>query len=165
MESFPSNSMVKRSCLVLLRVLTSVCLLIALIIIAVTSQTVGGAKFKFDDVHSFRYMLAIIVIGFVYTLMQASISIFSIVSRDSQFKGNSVYIFNFYADKVISYLLMSGAAAGFGASQDVHRIFDDTLNLNLDDFFAKANASASLLLIAFLCSAIASIFSSYELPR
>ncbi|XP_054789748.1 CASP-like protein 4D1 isoform X2 [Prosopis cineraria] len=142
MESFPSNSMVKRSCLVLLRVLTSVCLLIALIIIAVTSQTVGGAKFKFNDVHSF-----------------------SIVSRDSQFKGNGVYIFNFYADKVISYLLMSGAAAGFGASQDVHRIFDDTLNLNLDDFFAKANASASLLLIAFLCSAIASIFSSYELPR
>ncbi|XP_028793248.1 CASP-like protein 4D1 [Neltuma alba] len=166
MESFPSNSTVRRSCLLLLRVLTSVFLLIALILIAVTTQTVAAVKFKFTDFHSFRYMLAIIVIGLAYSLVQTSFSIFGLVSgSDALFKGDIAYIFNFYADKIISYLLATGAAAGFGASQDVHRIFDDTLNLNLNDFFAKANASASLLLIAFICSAVASIYSSYELPK
>ncbi|KAK4279891.1 hypothetical protein QN277_011594 [Acacia crassicarpa] len=164
MESFPSNSTVRRSSLLLLRVIISVFLLIALVLISITSQTVGGAKFKFTQVYSFRYMLAVIVIGLVYSLIQTSLAIFSMVSGDDVFKGKIANIFNFYADKIISYLLATGAAAGLGASEDLHRIFDATLNLNLDDFFAKANTSASFLFIAFICSAIASIYSSYELP-
>ncbi|KAI9083431.1 hypothetical protein K1719_034645 [Acacia pycnantha] len=160
MESVPSNSTVKRSSLLLLRVIISVFLLIALILISITSQTVGGAKFKFTRVYSFRYMLGVIVIGLVYSLIQTSLAIFRIVSGDDVFKGKIANIFHFYADQIISYLLATGAAAGLGASEDLHRIFDGTLNLNLDDFFAKANASASFLFIAF----IASIYSSYELP-
>jgi hypothetical protein len=70
---------------------------------------------------------------------------------------NYIYFFG----QIISYFLLSGSAAGFGASEDLHRFSGEIL----DSFFGKANASASLLLFGFIATAIASIFTSFALPK
>ncbi|KAJ1443165.1 Casparian strip membrane protein domain [Sesbania bispinosa] len=168
-NSTPSSSTVTKTALLLLRVLTFVFLLIALILIAINKETadVGDGEtqeFKFKDVHAYRYMLSTIVIGFVYNLLQMALSIFTVVSGNRVISGNGGYLFDFFGDKIISYFLLSGSAAGFGASEDLHRIFKAG-DLPLNSFFGKANASASLLLIGFLFTAIASTFTSFALPK
>ncbi|KAA3481815.1 CASP-like protein 4D1 [Gossypium australe] len=71
---------------------------------------------------------------------------------------------DFYGDKVISYVLASGSADGFGATKDMKALADATNVDDLDDYY-KAYASASFLLFAFTCAAILSVFSSYALPK
>jgi len=72
--------------------------------------------------------------------------------------------FGSFVGQIISYFLLSGSAAGFGASEDLHRVFK-AAQLPLNSFFGKANASTSLLLFGFLTTAIASIFTSFALPK
>ncbi|KAL1361224.1 CASP-like protein 4D1 [Arachis ipaensis] len=166
-NSAPSSSTVSRSVILVLRVLTFVFLLIALILISVTKGTEdttnGSVEAKFSDIHAYRYMISTIVIGFVYNLMQMVLSIFNVVS-EKHVCGDFGYVFDFFGDKIISYFLISGSAAGYGASEDLHRFFKAE-DLPFNSFFAKANASASLLLVGFLCNAIASIFTSFALPK
>jgi hypothetical protein len=71
----------------------------------------------------------------------------------------------FFFGQIISYFLLSGSAAGFGVSEDLQRFSDEILELPLISFFGKANASASLLLFGFIATAIASIFTSFALPK
>ncbi|AES78116.1 hypothetical protein MtrunA17_Chr7g0223331 [Medicago truncatula] len=163
--SAPSSSTVSRTVLLLLRVLTFVFLLIAFIVIVLTKETLDGeSELKFKDIHAYRYMLSTIVIGFAYNCLQMALSIFSVVSGNRVLNGGAGYKFDFYGDKIISYFLLSGSAAGFGASEDLHRFFKAN-DLPLNSFFGKANASASLLLFGFLTTAIASVFTSFALPK
>ncbi|TKY64871.1 CASP protein 4D1 [Spatholobus suberectus] len=147
--------------ILLLRVLTFVFLLIALILIAIDTLTVDdtGDEIKFNDVYAYRYMISTIVIGFVYNLLQMAFSIFTVVSGNRILSGNGGYLFDFFGDKIISYLLLSGSAGGFGFTIELQRF------VSLNSFTGKANASASLLLIGFLFTAIASIFTSFALPK
>ncbi|KAK2359872.1 CASP protein 4D1 [Trifolium repens] len=168
--SKPSNSTVSRTILLLMRVLTFVFLLIALILIVLTKETIDPddydeTKIKFQDVHAYRYMISTIVIGFIYNLLQMALSIFNVASGNRVLNGDIGYKFDFYGDKIISYFLLSGSAAGFGVSEDLQRFSDEILELPLISFFGKANASASLLLFGFIATAIASIFTSFALPK
>ncbi|KAI4352115.1 hypothetical protein L6164_006396 [Bauhinia variegata] len=156
----PSRSTVSRTAVLVLRILTFVFLLIALILIAINKDSDLGVKFS--DVYSYRYMISTIVIGFAYNLLQMAFSFFGLVSGNRVITGNGGYLFDFYGDKVISYLLATGCGAGFGASKDLHNATD---GYDLSNFFAKSYASASLLLFGFLFTAVASIFSSYALPK
>ncbi|XP_061338284.1 CASP-like protein 4D1 [Gastrolobium bilobum] len=167
MDSTPSSSRVSRTVLLLLRVLTFVFLLIALILIAINKVAVDIShrqlEVKFNDFHAYRYMISTIVIGFAYNIVQMALSIFSVLSGNRVLSSNGGYLFDFFGDKIISYLLLSGSAAGFGASEDLRKIFH-SIEL-FKSFFEKANASASLLLIGFLFTAIASTFTSFALPK
>ncbi|KAK7295714.1 hypothetical protein RJT34_18625 [Clitoria ternatea] len=160
-SSKPSSSTVSRTALVLLRLLTFVFLLIALILIAIDKQSDdAGNQIKFTDAYAYRYMISTIVIGFAYNLLQMGLSIFSMVSGNRALNGDGGYLFDFFGDKIISYLLLSGSAAGFGFTIDLRR-GDSSIN----SFTEKANASASLLLFGFLFTAIASTFTSFALPK
>ncbi|XP_054786717.1 CASP-like protein 4D1 [Prosopis cineraria] len=165
----PSSSTISRTALLVLRVLTFVFLLIALILISINKGTeqVNGDhyKIKFNDLRTYRYMIATIVIGFAYNLFQMALSTFNVVSGKRLISGDFGYLLDFYGDKMTSYLLATGAAAGFGATMDVHSAFSDLIGLPFDSFFEKANASASLLFIGFLFTATASVFTSYALPK
>ncbi|WJX81092.1 hypothetical protein P8452_64015 [Trifolium repens] len=160
--STPSSSTVSRTVLLLLRVLTFVFLLIALVLIVLTKDDESEIKFK--DFHAYRYMISTIVIGFAYNSLQMALSIFNAVSGNRVLNGDGGYKFDFYGDKIISYFLLSGSAAGFGATEDLHRIFKAE-ELPLNSFFGKANASASFLLFGFIATAIASVFTSFALPK
>ncbi|KAK7340881.1 hypothetical protein VNO77_21598 [Canavalia gladiata] len=147
----------------LLRILTLLFLLIALIIIAISEYTeityFGTTKRKFDHVQAYRYMFSTIVVGFAYNLLQLAFSIFTMVSRKRALSGDGGYLFDFYGDKIMSYLLLSGSAAGFGFSAELLRVVPS------NPFLEKANASAGLLLVGFIFNAIASIFTSFALPK
>ncbi|KAK2359877.1 CASP protein 4D1 [Trifolium repens] len=124
--STPSSSTVSRTILLLLRD--------------------DESEIKFKDFHAYRYMISTIVIGFAYKSLQMALSIFSAVSGNRVLNGDGGYKFDFYGDKIISYFLLSGSAAGFCATEDLHRIF------KAEELPLKATA-------------IASVFTSFALPK
>nr|GLL20758.1 CASP-like protein PIMP1 [Ipomoea trifida] len=172
------------------RVFTIIFILASLIVLATDNITYGlgfydngGYQIKSTDIYAYRYMISVMVIGLVWILIQCVFTILHF-SSGNPIGGNAFAYMEFYGDKVISYLLGTGAAAGFGLTVDAKRhggfgltidakrsILDSyendysTLYPFENDFFNKANAAASLLLIAFLLSAISSVFSSYNLPK
>ncbi|XVE99554.1 hypothetical protein REPUB_Repub03eG0209000 [Reevesia pubescens] len=121
-------------------------------------------KVNFDDVYAYRYVLASNIIGLVYSLLQTAFSLYHLVTGNRLIAGNGGFVFDFYGDKVISYIVATGCAAGFGVTKDL-KALADARNLDFGDYFDKAYAFASLLLLAFLCAAILSVFSSYALPK
>ncbi|KAM7271118.1 hypothetical protein ACFE04_030332 [Oxalis oulophora] len=122
------------------------------------SGEAGYVRVEFHDVYSYRYMMATIVFGMLYALLQMVFKFYSFNTRKSIIAGDGGLLFDFYGDKVITYFMATGAAAGFGATKDLQ-------GSDSSSFYDKGYASASLLLLAFFCSAIISIFSSYALPR
>ncbi|EXC06045.1 hypothetical protein L484_009956 [Morus notabilis] len=154
------------SCIVnlVLRVFVFVLLLISLILICTNTTTAKGTDvfaeqdFRFQDVIAYRYMLSSIVIGTAFVLLQLAFTIYNVIAKS---EGN--LLFDFYGDKIMSYVLATGAASGFGVTNDMQMLFNK-LNIFLgDDFYAKSYASASLLLLATVCTAVLSVFSSYAL--
>ncbi|KAI9127872.1 hypothetical protein K1719_000865 [Acacia pycnantha] len=169
-RSPPSSLTILGIGILVLRVLTLWFLLVALILISVDKGSEPAEdgernQIKFNDLHSYKYMMATIIIGFVYNLGQMALSIFTVVSGKRLIKGDFGYLLDFSGDEIISYLLATGAAAGFGATLDVHSTLSDYLDIHFDSFFNKANASASLLFFGFLFTASSSVFASYALPK
>ncbi|EXC20163.1 hypothetical protein L484_011407 [Morus notabilis] len=103
-------------------------------------------------------MLSAIVIGTAYALLQLAFTIYNAVSN-----GEGNHLFDFYGDKIVSYLLATGAAAGFGVTNDMKTLIE--LLSTFGNFYEKAYASASLLFLAFVCTAVLSVLSSYALPK
>ncbi|WZY90764.1 hypothetical protein YC2023_047499 [Brassica napus] len=111
-------------------------------------------------------MLAATVIGLGYAVVQLVFTI-------SQFATGTIhpfnYLFSFYGDKIISYLLATGSAAGFGVSKDLKDTYLALIDFDstdpVDNFFSKGYASASLLLFAFVSLAVLSVFSSLVLSK
>ncbi|KAL3523805.1 hypothetical protein ACH5RR_016639 [Cinchona calisaya] len=151
------------------RLLTFVFLLISLIIITTDTVTYDDGfglelEAKFNDFYAYRYMLSSIVIGFTYTLVQIAFTIFQ-VSTGNRVGGDTnmaMFHLDFYGDKVISYMLATGAAAGFGLTVDLNRFARNDLDT---DFLDKAIAASSLLLVGFLFSAVSSVVSSLALRK
>lgn len=67
-------------------------------------------------------------------------------------------VVNLY-EQMISYFMISGSAAGFGLTVELGR------GVPSNSFIDKANAAASLLLIGFVFTAIASTITSFALPK
>ncbi|XP_060215433.1 CASP-like protein PIMP1 [Lycium barbarum] len=73
--------------------------------------------------------------------------------------------FEFYSDKVILFLLSTGAAAGLGVTVESNRVEGDDITPDMKIFLDIANASASLLFLGSISSFISSIISSLNLPK
>ncbi|XP_012453612.1 CASP-like protein 4D1 [Gossypium raimondii] len=156
-----------------LKILTLLLLLASLVVLATDTATLSlsfyttfvESKIHFDDVYTYRYVLASIIMGLVYSVLQTALSLYHIATGKRLIIGDGAFLVDFYGDKVISYVLATGSAAGFGATKDLKALADVTNVDDLDDYFDKAYASASLLLFAFICAAILSVLSSYALPK
>ncbi|XP_062154566.1 CASP-like protein 4D1 [Alnus glutinosa] len=154
-----------------LRGLSMVFLLASITLLFISDNSVpeyNGVRFLgYKDFSSYKYMLGAAVIGMGYNLLQIiSFAIFRILMK----KDSDVYcLIEFYGDKAVSFLLATGSAAGFGATKELKKEKWTTVNqdkvINLDGFFNMIYASATLLFLAFLCTAIMSILSSYALPK
>ncbi|ESQ52634.1 hypothetical protein EUTSA_v10017305mg [Eutrema salsugineum] len=163
-------SILLRTVQLLLRVLTAAFLVITVVLVSTNSVTLEirgtSIKMHFQDVYAYRYMLSAAVIGLLYAVVQLFLTI-------SQFatgiKHPLNYPFDFYGDKIISYLLATGSAAGFGVSKDLKDTFLALIAFDstdpVDKFFSKGYASASLLLFAFVSLAVLSVFSSHALSK
>ncbi|XP_022992767.1 CASP-like protein 4D1 [Cucurbita maxima] len=151
------NSSGARVTCLILRILTFVFLFISFFVLVTTSQTVESVKFHFNNFHTYRYVLATIIIGIVFNLLQIAFSLFNIVKG-----ATGTILFDFFGDKFLSYLLATGTAAGFGLSVDLQTLDPDDY---FGTFFDKAYAASALLLFAFFCSAAVSILSSFALSK
>nr|XP_016471250.1 PREDICTED: CASP-like protein PIMP1 [Nicotiana tabacum] len=107
---------------------------------------------------SVTYFISAIAIGMAYTLLLAVLTILHAVCETPIGVRGFAY-FEFYSEKVTSYLLATGAAAGLGFSAEC-----SNKNLGID-FFNVANAAASLLLLGSFFPALSSILSSLNLTK
>ncbi|KAL0349202.1 UNVERIFIED_CONTAM: CASP-like protein PIMP1 [Sesamum angustifolium] len=162
----PPSTVVSPVIALVIRVVTLVFLVVSVIVMATTTATAGTGlaevKVKFNDFYAYRYVLAAGVIGIGYTLLQTAFTIFQ-VSTGNRLGGDGFTLLDFYGDKALSYMLATGAAAGFGLTVDLNRGFGS--DSDTQSFLNKANAAAALLLIAFVFSAVSSVFSSFSLPK
>ncbi|XP_027102554.1 CASP-like protein PIMP1 [Coffea arabica] len=115
-------------------------------------------QIRFNDFYAYRYLVASAVVGIAFTLIQSAFDIFK-VSTGNRPGGAGFYLLDFYADKVTSYLLATGAAAGFGLSVDLNRALGNDSS-SLTDFLNKGIVAASIFLVGFVFSAVSSVFSS-----
>ncbi|XP_057990650.1 CASP-like protein 4D1 [Hevea brasiliensis] len=113
-----------------LRVLTSGFLLASLIVLTTNTAT--------------SEMLMPIVLPMSFTLYH--------IATGNKLMGDVKSYLDFLGDQIISYILATGAAVGFGATKDMKSIFAGSGNV--DEFFNKGYDSASLLLLGFVCTAI-----------
>uniref|UniRef100_A0A7N2LH90 CASP-like protein n=1 Tax=Quercus lobata TaxID=97700 RepID=A0A7N2LH90_QUELO len=127
-----------------------------------------------NNLHSYSYMLGISVDGIGYTLLQtiAFVMFWIVMNND---KG--LTLFEFYGDKVVSYLLATAAGVGIGASIDFKDLVDGKFSMSYyNDEFVSAGklsttyynnglVSAGSLLLAIVCTASLSIMSSYALQK
>ncbi|CAN4105873.1 unnamed protein product [Withania somnifera] len=154
---------------VVLRVITLIFLLVSLIVIAIDSFDAFDiygfpVKVAFNDVYVYCYMISAAAIGMAYILLLVVLTIFQVNSGSPNGNTGLAY-FEFYSDKVILFLLATGAAAGLGLTVEYKRLIDDDITKDVQDFLNKANASASLLLLASIFSTISSVISSLNLPK
>ncbi|KAL0456707.1 UNVERIFIED_CONTAM: CASP-like protein PIMP1 [Sesamum latifolium] len=164
----PSNGVVSPFVCLIVRILTLICLLISLILLTTATATAsvsdyGDIKVRFKDFRAFRYLCATIVIGVAYTLVQTAFTVFQ-VSTGTRFGGNGLVYIDFYVDKVVSCILVTGAAASFGMTQDLNNMVDVS-GLGITHFINITNAAASLCFLGFVCSFVSSVFSSFALPK
>ncbi|XP_062154565.1 CASP-like protein 4D2 [Alnus glutinosa] len=157
-----------------LRGLSMVFLLASITLLFISDNSVpeyNGVRFLgYKDFSSYKYMVGAAVIGMGYSLLQIiSFGIFRILMKKD---SDVYYLIEFYGDKAVSFLLATGSAAGFGATIESKERNWTIINLdnnldkvNLNGFFNVIYASATLLFLAFLCTAILSILSSYALPK
>ncbi|KAL7147972.1 hypothetical protein ABFS83_06G147000 [Erythranthe nasuta] len=161
----PPSTAVSPVVALIIRVITFISLLICLIIVSTNTATTyvdfETFKIKSTDFYAYRYMLASAVIGIAYTLLQSAFTIFH-ATTGNRLGGDGFALVDFYGDKALSYVLATGAAAGFGLAVDLKRI---GVNDPTHSFLNKANAAAGVLFIGFIFSVVSSIFSSFSLPK
>ncbi|KAL6311848.1 hypothetical protein AAG906_024442 [Vitis piasezkii] len=165
----PSSSTPSPVISLVLRLLTFISILISLIILTNNSATIvvnsTELKLRFKDVYAYRYMLFALVVGLPYILLQIVFGIYHVsMGKRISSSGESLLQFDFYADKVMSYILATGTGAAFGATLDLKEVFSE-LGSNYNKFFNKGSAAASFILFAFLFTAVSSVFSSLALPK
>ncbi|XP_030451374.1 CASP-like protein 4D1 [Syzygium oleosum] len=161
--------MASRALSLALRLLTLVFLVVAMAVLAANTETLQinmktELKIRFRDVYAYRYMLGTIVVGAAYTLIQIVRTLHRICKMNQLINRDDGSLFDFFTDKIASYLLATGSAAGFGVTKDMKSLLGG-LGLPFNKFFDKGYAAASLLLLAFVCTALLSILSSFALPK
>ncbi|KAL7108984.1 hypothetical protein ACP275_06G147800 [Erythranthe tilingii] len=161
----PPSTAVSPVIALIIRSITLMSLVICLIIISTNTATTyvdfETFKIKSTDFYAYRYMLASAVIGMAYTLLQTAFTICH-ATTGIRLGGDGFTLVEFFGDKALSYVLGTGAAAGFGLSVDLKRV--DTSDAE-HNFLNKANLAAGVLFIGFIFSAVSSVFSSFSLPK
>ncbi|XP_024023542.1 CASP-like protein 4D1 [Morus notabilis] len=92
-----------------------------------------------------RYVLATAAVGAAYLILQLPFAIYYGCTEKRLIGGTLLPQFDFYADKVVSLLLASGAGAGFAVSIELKKVLPDAF----DAIIAIAQASGKADLIEF----------------
>jgi len=159
--------------------------LLTLALLAADKLNVDGdppQRFTFKDVHAYRYVLAVAVLGCAYTLLHLPFAAVGVARRKRLAGGGGgsedVALLLVVADVAFALLLAAGAGAGLGFTHDAKRYFDgvefggtggspedDRYQRDVDRFFDLASASAGLMLAAAACTALMIILSVYSLVK
>ncbi|CAI9113258.1 OLC1v1013831C1 [Oldenlandia corymbosa var. corymbosa] len=138
-----------------------------------------GSKLSFTDIQAYRYVVAVMGIGFLYTLIQLPFAIYFAATEKRWIKTGCLPDFDFYGDKVVSLLLASGVGVGFGYAVDSKtsikqtfsvfgqtgrfdpRILDEFRSKNLK-FLNRALIAIGILLGGFVTMTVTSVITSIK---
>ncbi|KAL4556516.1 hypothetical protein LXL04_039172 [Taraxacum kok-saghyz] len=171
-----------------LRILTLALLVASATYLVLNKYKLAGQKTTWKDLKTYRYVFATAVIGAVYTLIQIPFSLYYACTEKRLIRHSCLPEFDFYGDKLISYILATGVGAGFAASMELKEIVDDLvafiafilaaadenidLGFDLDKFHSRTHkfldrgiVATILLTIGFAFMAVTSILSSLNRNR
>ncbi|XP_061358151.1 CASP-like protein 4D1 [Gastrolobium bilobum] len=135
-----------------------------------------GTKLKFQDIHSYSYVLVVAAIAGAYCLVQLPFAIYYAVQQKRLIRNEFLPELDFYGDKVISLLLATGVGVGFTVSIEFKKFFDDlfdgsgvpktdpTRSTN-DKFYIRGIVASAILLVACVAMAVVSVISSINRHR
>ncbi|KAK9669437.1 hypothetical protein RND81_13G130000 [Saponaria officinalis] len=141
---------------VVVRVLEIVFCVISLSVMA-TDKTQGWSGDSFDRYKEYRFCLTVAIVGFVYSTFQACDLGSHIATGKHVITHRFRYQFDFIMDQILAYLLISASSAS------ASRVDDWQANWGKDEFTEKASVSISMAFLAFICFAVSSLISGYNL--
>lgn len=128
---------------------------VALVLVASNQH---GGWMQFDRYQEYRYLLAIAALAFVYSLAQALRHAHRMRGGADPVSAPSGRIFDFVADQVVAYLLMSALSA---ATPITNRMRTAVIN----SFTDTTAAAISMTFLAFVSLALAATLSGYKLSK
>ncbi|KAK4395530.1 CASP-like protein 4D1 [Sesamum angolense] len=143
-----------------LRVFTLLALAASVVLMGINNFTEDGVKTRFTDLIAYRYVFGTGAIGFLYTLIQIPFTVYNVVKEKRLIRNGFLQEFDFYADKVMAFLLASGVGVGFGVSFELKRVLGDVLGRKSKKFLDMGSISAGILLVGFVSMALLCIISS-----
>ncbi|XP_073137978.1 CASP-like protein 4D1 [Henckelia pumila] len=161
------------------RLVTLASLIVSLSVMVSDSEKFDSrTSLHFNDIYSYRYVVATCVIGIVYNLSQSSLLIYEVGSGKKILNHPFPHVI-FIGDKVILCLLATGVGAAFGVTIDLKSEIDEledafedhvgfgfpSVRAKLDDFFNRAYIPTIFLLIALLTCGVSSVLSSLALAK
>ncbi|KAL3529592.1 hypothetical protein ACH5RR_008914 [Cinchona calisaya] len=147
--------MVKKSALGF-RICEVVLCLIAFSVMA-ADKTQGWSGDSFDRYKEYRYLVAVNVVGFVYSGFQACCSAYNLATGNHVISNPPCYYFDFSMDQILAYLLMSASSSAAA------RVDEWVSNWGKDEFTEMASASISMSFLAFFAFALNSLICGYIL--
>ncbi|KAL9227448.1 hypothetical protein vseg_003134 [Gypsophila vaccaria] len=139
-----------------IRVSEFVLCLISLSVMA-ADKTQGWSGDSFDRYKEYRFCLSVAVFGFVYSALEAY-DVGSLLATGKYVITHRLrFQFVFVMDQILAYLLISASSAA------ASRVDDWQANWGKDEFTQKASASISMAFLAFVCFAMSSLISGYNL--
>ncbi|XP_041008452.1 CASP-like protein 4A3 isoform X1 [Juglans microcarpa x Juglans regia] len=149
------DNMVKKT-LLWLRIFAFVFCLISFSVMA-ADKNQGWALDSFQRYKEFRYCMAVNVVGFAYSGLQAYDLVNYFINGKHIVWHHLRYYFDFSMDQVLTYLLISASSSA------ATRVYDWQSNWGKDKFPEMASASVGLSFVAFVAFALSSLFSGYTL--
>ncbi|XWS40749.1 hypothetical protein CRYUN_Cryun17cG0022200 [Craigia yunnanensis] len=117
----------------------------------------GWALDSFYRYKEFRFCMAVNVIGFVYSGIQAYDLAYQLTSGKQRPRSRLRCYLDFVLDQILAYLLLSASSSA------AVRVDDWQSNWGKDKFPEMARASMALSLVAFIALALSSLISGYTL--
>ncbi|KAL3512475.1 hypothetical protein ACH5RR_025192 [Cinchona calisaya] len=161
--------------ILVLRVITLLVLAGSIVVMGLNNFKLSdGTKTSFSDLHAYRYVVAVAGVGFVYSLIQLPFAIHYAATEKRWIRNDCLPEFDFYGDKLVSFLLASGVGVGFGVTFEIKRFLNavfaafaalggtdiDEQQSKTSKFFDRGNIATGILLVGFATMAITSILTS-----
>ncbi|KAJ0037405.1 hypothetical protein Pint_22516 [Pistacia integerrima] len=111
---------------VVLRLLTLGLLAASIVLLYLDKFTLsGGTKISFKDAIAYRYVIATGIIGFLYSLGQIPFALYHASKGKRLIRNRCLPEFYFFGDKIIAFLLATGAGAGFAVTFELKKLLKD----------------------------------------
>ncbi|PIM97388.1 hypothetical protein CDL12_23106 [Handroanthus impetiginosus] len=119
----------------------------------------------YNDFRSYKYMFFVTLIGIGYTLLQIPFAMYYMRTKKHLINHLGFLKFEFYADKIMAFVLTTGAGAGFGATVDMKKYKYTSDDNKIQDFLTTSYVPAAFLLLGSFASGISSVHSSLALTK
>ncbi|XP_023752346.1 CASP-like protein 4A3 isoform X1 [Lactuca sativa] len=122
-----------------------------------SDKTQGWSGDSFDRYKEYRYLVAVNAIAFTYAAFEAIDMTCHLIYERHIVTYLLRFHSEFFIDQILAYLLISSSSSA------ATRIDDWASNWGKDEFTKKASASVVMSILAFVCFAISSLISGYNL--